>query len=180
MLKVKSAKRYATAFYELALQKKQLKKLVVDFEFVSTTINKSKELKVLLSVPMVSNIKRYELIKAIFEGKIANLSLEFIEFLIHKNRIAIIEDVADDLRILFNEYNNIQKVTIFSASKLSQNDVEKIEEKFSERLNKYIIADTKVLPNLIGGFKVQIDDLVYDFSVLSQLEQLKNNFINAG
>ena len=180
MLRAKSAKRYARAFYELASDKNSLEKLIEDFQVVSNTVVASKELKALFSVPMVSNSKIYEIIKAIFKGKIGDECFQCLEFLIHKNRLGIIEDIVADLVELFNKLNNIELIKIFSAFELSQEDIEKIKNKVGEKLGKKIMAETYLSQKLIGGFKIQVKDQVYDFSILSQLEQLKHNFINAG
>lgn len=178
MLRAKSAKRYARAFYELALESNKIDQLLKDFGLISQIVADSDELKNLLRVPIISNEERYKILVSIFENKVDKVTLKFLEFLVEKNRIALIEDVFADLVDLFNDDNNIQKIDVYSAFKLSDDELKSIEKKVEAKFSKKVISKMHILPELIGGFKIQLGDQVYDFSILSQLNELKNNFIN--
>jgi F-type H+-transporting ATPase subunit delta len=62
---------------------------------------------------------------------------------------------------------------------MADTQVSAVTAKFKAELGKEIVAEVKVVPELIGGFKVQVGDLVHDLSIKSQLNKLKQQVAKA-
>ena len=179
MLTSKAAKRYAKAFFDIAQEKSSVEAVAGDFIAVYAAIEQSEEFKAFLKAPLVSSEKRVALLKATLEGKVQALTFEFLEFLVRKNRLDIIDGVALEFSRLLDKVNNVQRISITSAFPMADAEVEAIKSRLQLKLNKTIVAEVKVEPTLIGGFKIQVNDDVYDLSVETQLKMLKQSIAKA-
>jgi len=175
----KAAKRYARAFFGIAQEKNNVDVVAEDFAGIASAVEQSNELQSLLKAPFVSSERRVAALKAIFESKINKLSLEFLLFLEKKNRLDITQDTLQEFAGLNDELKNIQRVSITSAFEMDNAQVESITKHLQEKLNKNIVADVKVAPELIGGFKVKVGDQVSDLSIATQLDRLKQSIVKA-
>ena len=175
----KAAKRYARAFLGIAQEKNRVEAVANDFEGIVSAIEKSDDLQNFLGAPLISSEKRIAALKAMFESRIDKLSLEFLLFLERKNRLDITQDTLIEFAGLNDELKNIQRVSITSAFEMDKAQVESITKRLQEKLNKNIVAEVKIEPELIGGFKVKDGDQVSDLSIKTQLSRLKQSIVKA-
>ena len=69
------------------------------------------------------------------------------------------------------------EVTIESAYELSEEELNQIGQRFLDETGlERLIIDNKVNEDLIGGFKAFIGTKVYDTSIQTQLNDLKQRF----
>ena len=179
MLTSKAAKRYAKAFFEIAQEKSSVDAVAGDFTAIYAAIEQSEELNAFLKAPLISSEKRVAVLKAALEGKIETLTFEFLVFLVRKKRLDITADVAVEFSLLQDVAKGIQRISITSAFTMADDQVEAVKSRLQLKLNKTIVAEVKVEPTLIGGFKVQVNDNVYDLSVETQLKKLKQSIAKA-
>ena len=179
MLTSKAAKRYAKAFFDIAQEKNSLEVVADDFTAVGAAIEASEELNSFLTAPLISSEKRVAVLKATLESRVNKLTFEFLIFLEKKGRLDITADVAAAFSDLYDEVKNVQRISITSAFEMADDQVEAVKSRLQLKLQKTIVAEVKVEPTLIGGFKVQVNDDVYDLSVETQLKKLKQSIIKA-
>jgi len=179
MIVSKAAKRYARAFFSIAQEKSSTEVIADDFAAIANAIEHSKELDSFLKAPLISSEKRVEALKAMFESRISQLSLEFLLFLERKGRLDITQDTLTEFATLNDELKNIQRVSITSAFEMDKTQIESITKRLKDKLNKNIVAAVKIEPELIGGFKIQVGDQVNDLSIATQLSRLKQSIVKA-
>lgn len=179
MLVSKAAKRYAKAFFDIAGEQSCLDEVRADFQALFSVVTESLELQNILQAPLVSTDKKTEVIKALFEGKVAKTTLDFLLFLARKKRSEIIADVATVFEELYCQKINKIKISITSAFEMETAQVDAICSRFKENLGKDIEADVMVDAALIGGFKVRVGDIVHDLSIKTQLTTLKQSIAKA-
>ena len=78
--------RYARAIFELAEEKGLLEKVYADFRLVREALVDLPEFKEVMASPIVKKSDKINLFDGTFAGKIDNLSLNFLKFLVDKNR----------------------------------------------------------------------------------------------
>jgi len=71
----------------------------------------------------------------------------------------------------------IKTGVLWSAYPLKQEDIEKIENRFSELLGKKVRLHVKIKPEIIGGIVITIDGKEYDGSILGQLNRMKSHLL---
>ncbi|MCH2206307.1 MAG: ATP synthase F1 subunit delta [Lentisphaerales bacterium] len=179
MIISKAATRYAKAFFDIAQEKSALEAVNNDFEAIGAAIEKSGEFSDLLKAPLISSEKRVAALKALFEKKADKTTFEFLMFLEKKGRLDILADVIYEFAKLNDRLNNVERISITSAFPMADAQVSAIKERLQQKLSKSIVAEVKVEPGLIGGFKVKVGDQVYDLSVVTQLEKIKQSVVKA-
>lgn len=178
MINTKVAKRYASAIFDIAKEKNILDVILNDFKLIKTTIEISKDFENLLLSPVVNHSKKNAIFHEIFADKLDAISFEFIKLLINKKRDFILSQIVEQFIVLYNQHNNLTPVEIFSAVELDEETKNNVNNKIKTTLNKNIIPDYRVNKNLKGGIKIQVQDWVYDASISTKLENIRESLIS--
>ena len=78
---------------------------------------------------------------------------------------------------LSNAKDGISEGFIYSAQKLTKEEIERISSSISKKIGKKVYLLPKIDEELIGGFKIVIDDYVFDTSILHKIEELKSSLM---
>mgnify|MGYP000094314658 CR=1 FL=1 len=177
MTEYKVSFRYARAVLELAEQQKLSDSIYKDLEFVKKTLNSSTQLRVFTINPIIQEWRKVRVYKEIFEKRISALTLHFLLFIIKKRRSNLIESIAEQYMYQYNELKNRKFVEIQSAVELDEELKTKAINKINSLINKTILPEFKINPELKGGILFKVDDWVYDGSLKNQLEHLHKQLI---
>ncbi len=178
MLEYNVSTRYAVALMELAEEKKSFDQVSTDIEFVYNTFVQSKELRNVISSPIIEQQKKTEILDAIFSQHIKTDALNFIKFIIDKNRDDLLFSIIKRFVDLRDAKLGVASAEVYSAVDISDDQKNELAEKLKEFTGKQIKAQYKVNEDLIGGFKVKIGDKVFDASVANQLSTLKKTLLS--
>lgn len=168
--------RYAKAFYEYAEQKDALNKISEDVLFVNNTLDSSKELRSVLKSPVIKEEKKHAIIKNLFNEKVDTATINFLDFIINKNREDLLFNITKRFLKLSDEHAGIMNARVTSAVELDSVQKENIKKKLEDYTNKKIRLSFALNEKVIGGFIVKIEDTVIDASVRRQLQSLKLKF----
>ncbi|MGD8778242.1 MAG: ATP synthase F1 subunit delta [Ignavibacteria bacterium] len=178
MLEYNVSSRYAVALMQLAEEKDSFEQISNDIEFVYNTFSKSKELRNIISSPVIDQAKKTVILEEIFSQHIKTDSLNFIKFVIDKNRDDLLFSILRRFVDLRDAKLGIANAEIYCAVDISEDMKNDLAEKLKEYTGKKIKADYKVKESLIGGFKIKIGDKVWDASVSNQLSSLKKTLLS--
>ena len=124
----------------------------------------------LLSVP-----KRIELSKDItIKLKNGNIWENLFEILIKKHRFSIIQDILKEIETFILHSRNQVKVLLKIAHSISNETLEIIKNKIIEILNKNIVLNIKIEPEIIGGFIAEAESIHIDGSIKNNLVKFVN------
>lgn len=170
------AVRYATPILELAEEKKLLDKVKADMESFLQACDDTKDLSLMLKSPIIPHLKKAEILKKIFSGKVTDLTLQAFDIITRKSRENLLEDIAKQFLHLYNVKKGLAEVTVTTSVKLDEG-MKKAFEKLSKSVTgKEPILNEKVDPEIIGGYILRLGDLQLDDSVSGQLKDLKLKF----
>lgn len=169
-------RRYAKAFLDFAIRNNMTEEGLSDLETVCDTINESHELRGLLSGPFVSDKKKSDILVRIFKDNVSAKTLNFISMMIEKNRSEIIGDIYEQYRDLYNEYNNIEVVTITTAVEIDEATRQKFLTFVKDIIKGHIQIVNKIDEKIIGGFIIRRGDYEYDASIRTKLKRLSKIF----
>ena len=79
-----------------------------------------------------------------------------------------------------NDKQNILEGTIYSVIELNEDQISRIEQVISKKLDKKVELKNEINSSLIGGVKVVINDMVFDGSITNRIESLKNSLTKGG
>jgi F-type H+-transporting ATPase subunit delta len=170
------AQRYAKALFELSLEMKKLEEVYKDMGLLQATISDSMEFKQFLVSPVIQAVKKTKVLNAMFDGKVEELTLRFLELLAKNRREANLKIIANEFVELYKDHKNITTVVLRTAIKISEPIKEEILDRLSTHTGGTIDLVEKVDEKLIGGFIVSIEDTQYDASLLRIFNQLRKEF----
>ena len=176
MINKKVARRYTLALYEIGLEQNALDKLKADFLSIKKSIEDSSELQLFLSTPVINAFKKESTIKALFSGKVSDITLLFLQILCRKMRENFLYDISVDFYDLLNEKRGIVTAKIKTAIAITDKEKSNITAKLETYSGKKVEASYTVDPAIKGGFIAQVDDTIIDASIKRQLELLYEQF----
>ena len=170
----KVGKRYAKALFDEAVSAGSLDAICADLELINTTLKSSKELKAVFKSPVIPSHKKAVITTQIFNGKVNQLTENFLQLLVQHNREGYVQDVIAAFVKQYNESKGISEVTVTTASELDAANEQKIISFIKEKSGyPNVKINKKTDADIIGGFIVDFGGKLYDNSVRYKLSKIK-------
>lgn len=173
------ASRYAKSLIELAQEKGKLEEVNADIATFTNAL-KNRDFELLVKSPIIQAEKKRDIFKAIFGGKIEEITAAFFDIVIRKGRESVLGDMTKAFNSQYRASKQITtaKVTTAGAMSAAQLDSIKAQLKGMDMINGQVELETAIDADLIGGFVLEIEDRLYDASVKNKLAQLKKEILD--
>ena len=178
MRRISSAKRYAQAVFELALERNEFQswqeglKKIVD-------LTTDKELMALLENPSLSFAAKKSLLLERL-GEIQPLASNLAFLLVSKGILKRSGDISQKYNDLLDAHRGIERANVTTALSLGDEDRDAISHRLGEMIERKVVIDAHVDPSIIGGFIARIGDMLIDGSIQQKLGTLKRSLIEVG
>lgn len=169
--------RYANALLAVATESNLFDEISNDVNFVLANLQQVKELKVALQSPVLKLEKKLQILEAVFKEKVNAKTLEFLKFVLKKNRETLLIQILKRFCSLRDNKQGIAKIDLKVAFDISEELKLKLNKRLEDITKKKVFLDVKKDESIIGGFIAKHEDIVYDASVKHSLELLKDHFI---
>jgi F-type H+-transporting ATPase subunit delta len=163
--------RYSRALFQSALEKKILDKVLDDMHLV-LEVCRTPEAKELLSSPVIVPSRKTAALRAVFAGKVQELTLSLAGLLVSNGREKHLPAVA---RVFIHEtmkHKGVTESLLTTAVKVDDEMKAEISKLVSEKFNTGVELNDNVDPDIIGGFILKIDDKYIDASIRSKLRKI--------
>jgi len=170
------ASRYVKPILEIAIEKNQLEQVKSDMNNFQNVCKQNPDFLAMLKSPVISHLKKDQILKQIFKGKVTDITLSLFSIITRKNRELILPFVADEFIKQYNLKMGIVNATVTTAVPLSKNLVADFEKTVNKITGKKPVLKEEVDSEIIGGYILKLDDLQLDESMSGQLKSLKLNF----
>ena len=175
----KVAKRYAKALLDYSIEKHEEDNFVQEISSLVEVVRENPDLRALLHSPIVRMEIKHKVLQEVFSQRSAILNL-FIEVLVENKRVSDLYDIAREYVIQYNCYKEKTTVYLTTAVELPESlKAQFVQKAIALSGGKKITLESRVEPQLIGGFILRIDDLQYNASIAHKLygikEQLSEN-----
>jgi len=169
------AKRYARAFFEVAGEEDNYEKYYSELGSFSSVVEESEGLRDFLANPVFDQEAKKAVAEKVLERiDISGMTANFLKLLVDKRRIGILSDVEGCYRELMDDTLKKVRANVKTAyplsAKLSKNIKGSLEGLTGREVDMTIEKD----PVLLGGIVVRIGDTIYDGSIKTQLDNIKN------
>ena len=176
MSEILVARRYANALYEQANAIGAVEEVDEDVAALLESLAGSRALVNFFRSPIISREKKSVTVKSLFEGRLGETTLRFLDLLVGKRREAILRAILSAYGDLRDDQLGIAGALARSAHPLSDVDRENVRESLARLTGRKIRLKTEADGYLIGGLIVRIGDTVYDGSVRHKLNHLRDQF----
>jgi F-type H+-transporting ATPase subunit delta len=164
---------YAKALFDLTVEKNLLEETMKDMQVVANLVEKSKDFRMMLKSPVISEGKKRIIFARIFEKVLSKLTFTFLLIIIRKKRESYIGDIAFAFLELYNDYKGILTTTLKTAVPANDDIRAEVRNLMKNQSKGEIELIEEVKADLIGGFILQWKDKQYNASILKQIHRLQ-------
>ena len=165
------SRRYAAALFEIAAGSGIVEEIFNDLNnFISFCYDKLC-LKEFLAQTYIGKDERFEVIGLLSgELSLSAYFINFIHLLIENERTGYLPKIFDEYSALRDNFLNISRVKVVSAKKLEPEEKNKIKNIIEKSLGKTAVISEEVSEELIGGYIINIENILYDGSIKTQAD----------
>lgn len=168
------ARRYARALLEVGLAKKTHEKLGQEVDELAASFAASRDLAEALTNPVFPRTQRRQVLEAVLQRMMAQPETRnFALLLLERERITYLPAIARELRIMVDEQVGRVRAQVTSARPLAADQVTQIQQSLERVSGKKVLLEKREDASLIGGVVAKLGDTVYDGSVRTQLERMR-------
>jgi F-type H+-transporting ATPase subunit delta len=121
--------------------------------------------------------KKAGVLRAVFEHRASELFFNFLMVVNHHDRLELLRPILATYRALRDRRARRMRVKVRSAQPLPEDQRNRLHQELHDTFHLEPVLDVEVDPDLLGGMVVRVGDWVYDASVRSQLETIRNQII---
>jgi F-type H+-transporting ATPase subunit delta len=165
--------RYAKALFLTGKEKKILKTLSGDIKNLSEFFEKTPSVISWLRSPAITGQQKKDFFKKAFEGRLSETTMRFIDLVITRKRERYFIRIFRNFLQLYKDDAGIKTLILTTATEVDEATGQRLSLMFEHKDKQKNELVTRVKPSIIGGFMLQIDDMLYDASVSTELNQLK-------
>ncbi|MDY0361615.1 MAG: ATP synthase F1 subunit delta [Desulforegulaceae bacterium] len=170
-------RRYAKALMLIGQSDNKVDEYAKEISAVAEVFESNKTLSDFLLNPVYGRSDRRQLLLKVVESlSVSDTMKAYVMLLFDKRRIGLVSEINENYQKLADEIKNIGRAVITSASPLSEDTVDKLKNALSAKTGKQVEVELRNDPGIIGGIITVIGDLVYDGSIKTQLENMKESF----
>ena len=175
MISSNIAKRYARAFFEIAGEEARYEAYHQELDRFSELMKENSDLSEFLANPVFEQADKKAVVETLLaKAGISGLTANFIKLLVDKRRIGILAEIEASYRTLMDEALQKARVTVRTAFPLTDDTAESLRKGLEKMTGREVEMTVQEDPSLLGGIAVRIGDTLYDGSIRTQLDNLKN------
>ncbi|MBI4508826.1 MAG: ATP synthase F1 subunit delta [Deltaproteobacteria bacterium] len=168
------ARRYARAIFDLGTAKGNLEQLARELEGLAANYSASRELAEALTNPVFPRSQRRAVLEAVVQRvAVTPTTRNFVLLLHDRERIQYLPAIARELRVMVDEKAGRVRAQVTGARPVAPEHGAKIRSALEQATGKTVVLETKQDPEILGGIVAQVGDVVYDGSIRTQLELLR-------
>lgn len=172
------AVRYAKALFELAEEKGVLEVVAQDLQGIAKVLKEEPSLQEFLENPVVKEGQKKELLQMAFKGSVQPMVTSLLDLLVTKKREVFLPAVCLVFQQLYKEKEGYREVVLTTATPASKEVQTLLQNKIADSLKTKVDIKTEVDEDLVGGFKLRIDDMLMDRSIATQLQNIRKELLN--
>ena len=176
-VRARLARVYAESLMGAASEDGQVEAIGTELNDLGKALANDPTIEPFLSSAAIGRKARLPLLAAAFEGRSSPLLRKFIGVLNQNGRLGLIRAINAAYQKLLDDAGGRIRVKVTSAVPLSEAQQSDLKAKLTEQLKAEPIIDLRTNPDLLGGLIVQVRDTVYDTSVRTRLNNLRNHLM---
>ena len=168
------SERYASALYDLAVEKKIVDLVLEDLTFIQKCIQENKDLKLLAKSPLITSSDKLNIFEKILsKQKADNLTNTFLKVISNNRRFAKLSSIISHFMNINSQKRGNVLADVTSADELSDNQKNVIKDQLKQTLGEKLSLNFNVDRKIIGGLIVKVGSKMVDSSLATKINKLK-------
>lgn len=170
-------KSYALAIYSVAKENNQIEEVKSDLDLVCKIFRNNPSLAKFLSSPMIQKADKDTMLEDSIKSEIHLSVYSFLQILIKRKAIQYLPEIDKEFLHHYNQEKGILEGRIYTPFDMTDETISKLERIFSDKYQKKVVFRTIKDKRVIAGMKIYVDDTLYDYSVDTKLNQVRDNLL---
>lgn len=180
MIDASVARRYARALFSLGLEDGRHEEYGEELDSVLAGLEQSRDAAAFLKNPGYTLAQRQAAVDAIASAlKLSPVVVSFLRLLAERQRVDGLGMVARAYRTMVDEKVGRMRATVTSPHPLSDREMKSLRDAIADMTGRTIVLDAKTDPGLIGGVVAQVGPRLFDGSLKTQLERMREQLKRA-
>lgn len=174
------ARRYAAALADVVLKSGETETVKTELAQWASLITSNDALSDALSNPAIAHAQKEKVLVSLIERtKPSRTTANFLRVLLQNNRLSEISAISERFAAELEERSGVVTAQIVSARELPANEKSELRSQLEKLTGKSVNMDFHIDENIIGGVITRIGSTVYDGSVRTKLNTLKEQLSGA-
>ncbi len=173
------ARRYATALADVVIKHGGAELVKSELRSWEEMIGSNADLQRAFSNPAIAHLSKEKVLETLI-GKTnpSTTTANFLRILLRNSRLGELREINDKFSAVLDERSGIVGAEVTSARELSESERNELGNSVAKLTGKQVKLKFVVDENIIGGVVTRVGSTVYDNSVKTQLENLKQQLVN--
>ncbi len=172
------ARRYAAALADVVINTNEIDSVKSELKTWEQMINANGDLQNAFRNPAISHLNKEKVLENLIEKtQSTKTTANFLRVLLRNSRLTEIGEINERFSSVLEERSGAVSAQITSARSLSENEKAEMQANLTKLTGKTVSLKFETDETLIGGVVARLGSTVYDGSVKTQLEELKQQMI---
>jgi F-type H+-transporting ATPase subunit delta len=177
-----AAARYAKALFDVALAEGVVEQVEQPLQTFADAVRSHETLAHVFANPAIPPAQKRAIMQALIDraGNVPAPLAKLVLLLAERDRLVLLPDLADAFRERLMDHQKIARGSVTSAMPLDPEALRALETGLGRATGRRVVLEPRVDPSIIGGVIARVGSTVYDGSVVTQLQKMKEALIEGG
>lgn len=168
------ARRYATALADVVLQRGEAREVQEELRVWEETLRANSNLREILRNPTIALDKKRSVLNKLIEiSKPRPTTANFLKVLLQNQRLTELAEINSKYARVLDERAGLVEAVVTTARPVPEEARRSLQAKLLDLTGKKVRVEYTTDPEMIGGLVARIGSTVYDGSVRTKLQQIK-------
>ena len=169
-------KRFSSSIISLSKDNEIGEELLVSFKFINSLLKKNASLRSFIQTKRIIQVEKFKILHPLLVGSIHPIVIELLSFLNGPSCLIIFKEVMGTFGNWYLGNSDRVLIEAIFSQKATKKEMDALIKYAHLKKNAKIIF--KEDPSILGGFKLKINNTVFDNSIQSKLKSLKSSLLN--
>lgn len=174
MIRTRIAQRYARALFELARDAGKVEEIGEQLALLDEVIGAEEDLRTALLSPVLPRKGKAEVVETFLDAaQVDPLVGNFLRVLLEARKLPYLGDMVAAYAAMADQEAGRERGEATTRMPLTQPEVKHLAGVLSKALNKEVLLSARLDASILGGVVVRVGNLVFDGSLRTQLQRMK-------
>ena len=176
-----AATRYARALFDVARQEADIEQVGRELNAFSALVAGHEVLAKVLGNPAVPTPQKRAVVQELLGrvGAVLPVLGKLLLMLAERDRLMLLPDIASAYQLRLMDHAKVVRAELTTAVAIPDDRVAALRSGLAGMTGRQVQLETKVDPSIIGGAVARIGSTVYDGSITTQLQKVKERLVSA-
>jgi len=173
------ARRYASALADVTIKDGDSEAVKTELKQWEVLMTANAEFQAVFGNPAVAHSKKEAILEQLLQrAKLSKTAANFLRVLLQNGRLGDLQEINERYAAVLEERSGIVSGEVISAHELASDHRTALTSNLEKLTGRRVKLSFEIDPDLIGGVVTRVGSTVYDASVRTQLENLREQLVN--